>query len=113
MYHYVRPQANFERTLELLTRSKERGFTTKSGFMVGLGETNEEIIDLMKALKKVNCDIITIGQYLRPTKNHLPVQRYVHPDEFRNFKNIGIEMGFRHVESGPLVRSSYHAENHV
>ena len=110
MYHYVRPQANYERTLELLTRAKERGFTTKSGFMVGLGETNEEILDLMRDLKRVNCDIITIGQYLRPTKNHLPVQRYVHPDEFRKFKNIGIEMGFRHVESGPLVRSSYHAD---
>jgi len=113
MYHYVRPQANYERTLELLTRAKERGFTTKSGFMVGLGETNEEILDLMKDLKKVNCDIITIGQYLRPTKNHLPVQRYVHPDEFHKFKNIGIEMGFRHVESGPLVRSSYHADEQV
>src|SRR4030095_1510922 len=110
MYHYVRPQANYERTLELLTRSKQKGMTTKSGFMVGLGETNEEIFALMDDLKSVNCDIITIGQYLRPTRNHLPVQRYVHPDEFKSFKARGLEMGFRHVESGALVRSSYHAD---
>jgi lipoic acid synthetase len=110
LYHFVRPQANYERTLELLTRSKQKGMTTKSGFMVGLGETNEEIFALMEDLKSVNCDIITIGQYLRPTKNHLPVQRYVHPDQFKEFKTVGLEMGFRHVESGPLVRSSYHAD---
>ena len=113
MYHFVRPQANYERTLELLERSKQNGLTTKSGFMVGLGETDEEIFSLMEDLRKVNCDIITIGQYLRPTKNHLPVQRYVHPDDFRMYKTVGLEMGFRHVESGPLVRSSYHADEQV
>jgi lipoic acid synthetase len=110
MYHYVRPQAVYTRTLELLRRGKEAGLNTKSGFMVGLGETDNEIIDLMKDLKDANCDIVTIGQYLRPTKDHLPVQRYVHPDQFKNFKTLGLEMGFKHVESGPLVRSSYHAD---
>lgn len=78
--------------------------------MVGLGETDEEVFSLMQDLRDVNCDIITIGQYLRPTKEHLPVQRYVHPDMFREYKLQGIKMGFRHVESGPLVRSSYHAD---
>ena len=110
LYHFVRPQANYGRTLELLKRSKEKNSTTKSGFMVGLGETNEEILSLMNDLCKTHCDIITIGQYLRPTKEHLPVQRYVHPDDFQKFKEIGLETGFKHVESGPLVRSSYHAD---
>ena len=110
LYHFVRPQANYERTLELLRLSKEKGFTTKSGFMVGLGESNEEVLSLMQDIRNVNVDIITIGQYLRPTKDHLPVQRYVHPDEFRMFEKIGLEMGFKHVESGALVRSSYHAD---
>jgi lipoyl synthase len=110
LYHFVRPQADYERTLELLQRGKDAGLVTKSGFMVGLGESDEEVLSLMKDLKKVNCDIVTIGQYLRPTKDHLPVQRYVHPDIFRMYKNAGIEMGFKHVESGPLVRSSYHAD---
>ena len=110
MYHYVRPQAVYTRTLELLTIGKEKGLITKSGFMVGLGETDDEVYSLMKDLKSVNCDIITIGQYLRPTKSHLPVQRYVHPDIFKEYKAVGKEMGFRHVESGPLVRSSYHAD---
>ncbi|MGH2575895.1 MAG: lipoyl synthase [Ignavibacteria bacterium] len=110
LYHFVRPQANYKRTLELLKRAKEKNFTTKSGFMVGLGETNEEVYSLMKDLRQVNCDIITIGQYLRPTKNHLPVQRYAHPDEFKKFKYFGLNLGFKHVESGPLVRSSYHAD---
>jgi lipoic acid synthetase len=113
LYHFVRPQANYERTLELLRRSKQRGLTTKSGFMVGLGETEGEVLSLMEDLRKTDCDIITIGQYLRPTKNHLPVQRYVHPDEFKLYKSVGLEMGFRHVESGPLVRSSYHADEQV
>jgi lipoic acid synthetase len=110
LYHFVRPQANYQRTLELLRRAKEKDFTTKSGFMVGLGETNDEIISLMNDLYETNCDIITIGQYLRPTKEHLPVQRYVHPDEFKKFKETGLQMGFKHIESGPLVRSSYHAD---
>jgi lipoic acid synthetase len=110
IYHFVRPQANYERTLELLLRAKKRNFTTKSGFMVGLGETDNEILDLLKDLRSVDCDIVTIGQYLRPTTEHLPVQRYVHPDTFKMYKKIGMKMGFKHVESGPLVRSSYHAD---
>lgn len=110
LYHFVRPQANYERTLELLKRAKQKGFTTKSGFMVGLGETNDEVVSLMHDIRNSDVDIITIGQYLKPTKDHLPVQRYVHPDEFRMFKAIGLEMGFKHVESGALVRSSYHAD---
>lgn len=110
LYHFVRPQANYERTLELLKRAKDRNFVTKSGFMVGLGETTDEIYSLMKDLRGANCDILTIGQYLKPTKNHLPVQRYVHPEEFNHFKKIGLCLGFKHVESGALVRSSYHAD---
>jgi lipoyl synthase len=110
LYHFVRPQAEYTRTLELLKIGKSKGLITKSGFMVGLGETDEEVMELMKDLSSVNCDIITIGQYLRPTKSHLPVQRYVHPDQFKEYKRTGMEMGFRHVESGPLVRSSYHAD---
>ncbi len=110
LYHFVRPQANYERTLELLGRAKQKGFITKSGFMVGLGETDEEVFELLKDLKSANCDIVTIGQYLRPDKNHLPVQRFVHPDQFKKYRETGMAMGFRHVESGPLVRSSYHAD---
>jgi lipoic acid synthetase len=110
LYHFVRPQADYSRTLELLSRAKQKGFITKSGFMVGLGETDEEVFDLLKDLKNSGCDIVTIGQYLRPDKDHLPVQRYVHPEQFRKYRATGIEMGFRHIESGPLVRSSYHAD---
>ena len=113
LYHFVRPQAEYQRTLELLKRGKQAGLNTKSGFMVGLGETDEEIYELMKDLYSANCDIITIGQYLRPTKTHLPVQRYVHPDVFREYKTAGLELGFKHVESGPLVRSSYHADEQL
>jgi lipoyl synthase len=113
LYHFVRPQANYEQTLELLKRAKEKGFVTKSGLMVGLGETNDEVIDLLKDLRAVNCDILTIGQYLRPTANHLPVQRYVTPGEFDMFRKLGYELGFKHIESGPLVRSSYHADEQV
>jgi len=110
LYHFVRPQAVYERTLELLEVAKSKGAVTKSGFMVGLGETDEEVFELMKDLRNVDCDILTIGQYLRPTKNHLPVRRYVHPDDFLKFKKTGLELGFKHVESGALVRSSYHAD---
>jgi lipoyl synthase len=110
LYHFVRPQAVYERTLELLKIAKEKSAVTKSGFMVGLGETDDEVVELMEDLRSVDCDILTIGQYLRPTKDHLPVQRYVHPDDFRKFKQIGFELGFKHVESGALVRSSYHAD---
>jgi len=110
LYMKVRPQAKYERTLELLQRSRTGGMVTKSGLMLGLGETIEEVLQVMKDLSAAGCQILTLGQYLQPTKDHLPVERYVHPDEFRWLKGKGISMGFRHVESGPLVRSSYHAE---
>jgi len=89
------------------------GARTKSGLIVGMGETNEEVRGVMRDLRAVGCDIMTIGQYLRPTKQHLPVARYYHPDEFAAFKAEGLSLGFSHVESGPLVRSSYHAERQV
>jgi lipoyl synthase len=110
LYRSVRPQAKYERTLELLQRARAGGMVTKSGLMLGLGETVEEVLEVMKDLCAAGCQILTLGQYLQPTKDHLPVERYVHPDEFRRLKGKGISMGFRHVESGPLVRSSYHAE---
>jgi lipoic acid synthetase len=113
LYRIVRPQANYAQSLEVLIRSKRRGFTTKTGVMVGIGEETEEVIEVMRDLRAIDCDIFTIGQYLQPTKNHLPVDRYVHPDEFKMFKEEGLKMGFRHVESGPLVRSSYHAESQL
>lgn len=113
LYRIVRPQAIYERSLELLDRAKRKGFVTKTGMMLGIGERTEEVLEVMKDLRRVNCDILTLGQYLQPTKEHLPIDRYVHPDEFRMLKEEGLKMGFRHVESGPLVRSSYHAERHV
>ena len=113
LYSTVRPQAKYTRSLELLERAKGMGAVTKSGVMVGLGETNDEIIEVMSDLRAVECDILTLGQYLQPTRMHLGVERYVHPDDFRMFKVRGLEMGFRHVESGPLVRSSYHAAAHI
>jgi len=109
LYRRVRPQAKYDRSLELLRRSKESGLITKSGLMVGVGETENELIETMRDLVSVGCDILTIGQYLRPSLNHLPVERYYHPDEFKELKQIGEALGFKHVESGPLVRSSYHA----
>ncbi|MBI1804079.1 MAG: lipoyl synthase [Ignavibacteriae bacterium] len=111
LYTIVRPQAKYERSLELLDRAKRRGFLTKTGMMLGIGERTEEVIEVMHDLRKVDCDILTLGQYLQPTKDHLPVDRFVHPDEFKMLKELGRGMGFRHVESGPLVRSSYHAES--
>jgi len=113
LYKTVRPQAQYNRSLELLFRSQEKGFLTKSGLMLGLGETLDEVIDTMSDLREVNCGILTLGQYLQPTKSHLPVERYVHPDEFADLKRKGMEMGFRYIESGPLVRSSYHAADQV
>ncbi len=113
LYRTVRPQAHYHRSLEVLERAKQKGFVTKTGIMLGLGETADEVIELMGDLRAVECDIFTIGQYLQPTKNHLPVERFAHPDEFKMLKEKGIEMGFRHVESGPLVRSSYHAAGQV
>jgi lipoic acid synthetase len=110
LYSIVRPQARYERSLELLDRAKKRGFVTKTGLMVGIGERTEEVLEVMGDLRKIRCDILTLGQYLQPTKAHLPVERFVPPDEFAMYKRVGLEMGFAHVESGPLVRSSYHAE---
>ncbi len=112
LYRTVRPQANYRQSLDLLANAKklDPGALTKSGIMVGLGETKEEIFEVMGDLRAQALDILTIGQYLRPSPLHLPVYRYVHPDEFQEFHDVGLEMGFQWVESGPLVRSSYHAE---
>ncbi len=113
LYHAVRPQADFQRSLDLIKWFKSKGLRTKSGIMVGIGERTEEVLELMKKLKKHDCDIMTIGQYLQPTKTHLPVDRYVTLEEFKMYTNEGKKLGFHAVESGPLVRSSYHAEKHV
>jgi lipoic acid synthetase len=113
LYHAVRPQAKYERSLELIKWFKSKGLKTKSGIMVGIGEKREEVLDLMKDLVAHGCDILTIGQYLQPTKMHLPVDRYVTPDEFNMYKDEGLKMGFKIVESAPLVRSSYHADQHA
>ena len=113
LYRRVRPQANYKQSLEVLGRSKARGAVTKTGLMLGIGEKTEEVIEVMKDVRKTNADILTLGQYLQPTKQHLPVDRYAHPDEFKMLKEFWLKMGFRHVESGPLVRSSYHAEKQV
>lgn len=110
LYPIVRPQAKYERSLQLLTRAKKRGFITKSGLMVGLGENDDEVFEVLNDLKNSGCDIVTIGQYLQPTREHLPVKRFVHPDQFKKYKEFGDSLGFLQIESGPLVRSSYHAE---
>jgi lipoic acid synthetase len=113
LYKHVRPQGRFHWTLDVLAESKRQGMRTKTGIMLGLGETPSEILDVMNELIKVQVDVLTLGQYLQPTKNHLPVDRFVHPDEFKHYEVEGLKMGFNIVESGPLVRSSYHAERHV
>lgn len=110
LYVPVRPQARYDQSLELLRRAKAAGLTTKSGLMVGLGEEPAEVLELLRDLRAASVDIITIGQYLQPTPKLLQVQRYVHPDEFAMYKAEGLRMGFKQVDSGPLVRSSYHAE---
>ena len=109
----VRIQAKYDRSLEVLFRLKKGGMKTKSGIMLGLGETDEEIIETMSDLRSVNVDILTIGQYLQPTAKHLPISEFVTPERFDKYKVIGLDLGFRYVESGPLVRSSYHAEKHL
>ncbi len=110
----VRIQAKYERSLEVLRYLKEQGAPrTKSGIMLGLGETEEEVFQTMKDLRNVGLDIITIGQYLQPSKKHLSVKEFISPEQFKKYEKIGIEMGFRHVESGPLVRSSYKAQKHL
>jgi lipoic acid synthetase len=109
----VRPQAKWERSLEQIKRTKAFGKRTKTGIMVGLGETKEEIFQAMDELVENGCDILTLGQYLQPTKMHLEVAEFVHPDTFALYKEEGLSRGLKYVESGPLVRSSYHAEKHV
>jgi len=109
----VRIQAKYDRSLEVLFRLKKGGMRTKSGVMLGLGESEEEIIETMQDLRSVSVDILTLGQYLQPTTKHLPVLEFITPERFEKYKILGLEMGFRYVESGPLVRSSYHAEKHI
>jgi len=109
----VRVQAKYDRSLEVLKRIAASGVAAKSGIMLGLGETKEEVLEAMQDLRNSDVSILTLGQYLQPTKDHLPVNEFIHPDLFAELKEAGIKMGFRYVESGPLVRSSYHAEKHL
>lgn len=111
LYRFVRPGARFARSLELLSNVKRLapGMLSKTGLMLGLGETRDQLISAFKALAETQCDILTLGQYLRPSSNQLPVKRYYSPDEFAELKEVALDLGFRHVEAGPLVRSSYHA----
>src|SRR5918995_2953772 len=115
LYRRVRPDADYQQSLTLLKRAaarrdrEGRGMLTKSGIMVGLGETFDEVVELMRDLRSVSCDIMTIGQYLQPHARRLPVERYVTPEEFARWREVGLELGFKHVESSPLTRSSYHA----
>jgi len=109
----VRIQAKYDRSIEVLKRLDEAGVKTKSGIMLGLGETEQEILETIDDLAFVKCDVITMGQYLQPTPKHLPVDRFVHPDDFKKYKEYALNKGFKFVESGPLVRSSYHAEKHI
>jgi lipoic acid synthetase len=119
LYRMARPGGHYERSLDVLHHARSvgaglgRDLLTKTGVMLGLGEELHEVLAVMRDLRTVDCDILTLGQYLRPTRDHLPVARYVRPEEFVELRAAGIEMGFRHVESGPLVRSSYHAWEHV
>jgi lipoic acid synthetase len=110
LYQTVRPQAKYTRSLDVIAYAKGRGMLTKSGLMLGLGETLEEVEEVMKDLHAAGCDLLTLGQYLQPSRDHLPVARFVTPEEFSLLARRGLEMGFRNVQSGPLVRSSYHAE---
>ena len=119
LYRKARPGGQYRRSLEVLwhakdrARSLKRNLLTKTGVMLGLGERRDELLEVMRDLREIECDILTLGQYLRPSKEHLPVERYVTPQEFSDLKRAGMELGFRHVESGPLVRSSYHAWEQV
>jgi lipoic acid synthetase len=109
----VRIQAKYWRSMDVIRILKEGGMRTKSGIMLGLGEKKEEVVQTLQDLANAGCDVVTIGQYLQPTKKHLPVNRFVHPDEFAEYREVGYQMGLDYVESGPLVRSSYHSEKHV
>jgi len=113
LYRLVRPQAKYERSLEQIKRTKEYGKRTKTGIMLGLGESKEEVLKAMDDLVAHGLDVLTLGQYLQPTKMHLEVAEYIHPDLFAEYKEIGLSKGLNYVESGPLVRSSYHAEKHI
>jgi lipoyl synthase len=119
LYRIARPGGRYERSLDVLRHAGEFGaelgrkLLTKTGVMLGLGEELDEVLTVMRDLRSVGCEILTLGQYLQPTREHLPVARYVRPEEFVELRRVGIDMGFRHVESGPLVRSSYHAWEHV
>jgi lipoic acid synthetase len=113
LYKLVRPQAKYERSLEQIKRTKAENLRTKSGIMLGLGETPDEVYQTMDDLVAHGCEILTVGQYLRPTKNHLAVAEFVHPDMFAHYKEVALQKGFLYCESGPLVRSSYHAEKHL
>ncbi|HTW88482.1 MAG TPA: lipoyl synthase [Candidatus Binataceae bacterium] len=119
LYRMARPGGHYDRSLDVLRHARgigiarERTLLTKAGVMLGLGEELDEVVAVMRDLRSVECDILTLGQYLRPSRDHLPVARYVRPEEFAELRRAGIAMGFRHVESGPLVRSSYHAWEHV
>ena len=109
----VRIQAKYDRSLEVLLRLKKGSMRTKSGVMLGLGESRSEVIETMEDLRSVGTDVLTLGQYLQPTKKHLPVVEFIRPQQFNEYKELGLKMGYRYVESGPLVRSSYHAEKHL
>jgi len=113
LFPLTRPQGKYHRSLELLDRAKQMGARTKSGFMVGMGETWEEVLSVLQDLRSVQCDLVSIGQYLQPTTAHRMVERYYTPQEFEDLQQYGMSLGFVHVESGPLVRSSYHAEQQV
>jgi len=113
LYKKIRPQAKYQRSLDVLEYSKKSGMKTKSGIMVGIGENDDEVYELMKDFVNIKLDIMTIGQYLQPSVNHSPVDRFVTPEQFKKFKEVGEKMGIPHVESGPLVRSSYHAHEHL
>lgn len=113
LYRPVRPQAKYARSLEQIRRTKDYGCRTKSGIMLGLGEREDEVFQIMDDLLEHGCDVLTLGQYLQPTHNHHPVIDFIHPDQFDKYREVGLEKGFDFVESGPLVRSSYHAERHI
>lgn len=113
LFPSIRPQGKYQRSIDLLARAKQHGMKTKSGLILGMGETLEEVRDVMRDLRAVDCQIITIGQYLQPTRDHLPVAKFYEPSEFALLEEAGLAMGFTHVESGPLVRSSYHAEQQI
>ena len=109
-FEEICPQSNMDWSLEVLRYAKEKGFITKSGMMVGFGETEEMVVNLMKMLRSVDCDMLTIGQYLQPSRKHADVVEYVTPEQFERYKELGLELGFKSVSSGPFVRSSYHAQ---